>query len=133
MVQLAIPKDFLASYAGLERSAQGAVDAAMAKFAEHTRAGLHLEKLRKSLRLEVVLANLHGEAPRTVRHLDLGEMIDDLEAVIPGSSRLRMSRAASVRSGSRVRRWPLISMVAERAVRRAWTSFLMLVPVPSCR
>ena len=32
-----------------------------------------------------------------------------------------------------MRRWPLISMVAERAVRRAWTIFLMLVPVASCR
>ena len=35
-----------------------------------------------------------------------------------------MARAGPVSSGSRVRRWPLISMVAERAVRRVWTMLL---------
>ena len=30
--------------------------------------------------------------------------------------------------GSRVTCWPLMSMVADRAVRRVWTSFLMLMP-----
>ena len=44
-----------------------------------------------------------------------------------------MVRVVSVRLGARVRHSPLISMVAERAVRRAWTIFLMLVPVVSCR
>src|SRR5450830_1469388 len=44
-----------------------------------------------------------------------------------------MSRAVSVSSGSRVSCWPLISMVAERAARRIWTIFLMVVPVASCR
>ncbi|MGH3275009.1 MAG: UvrD-helicase domain-containing protein, partial [Streptosporangiaceae bacterium] len=46
MARLAIAKDFLAEYAKLEKSVQSAVESAMAKFAEHTHAGLHLEKLQ---------------------------------------------------------------------------------------
>jgi superfamily I DNA/RNA helicase len=45
MARLAIAKDFLAEYAKLEKNVQSAVEAAIAKFAEHTHAGLHLEKL----------------------------------------------------------------------------------------
>lgn len=30
-------------------------------------------------------------------------------------------------------RWPLISMVADRWVRRVWMIFLMLIPVVFCR
>ncbi len=46
MARLAIAKGFLAEYAKLEKGVQSAVEAAIAKFAEHTHAGLHLEKLR---------------------------------------------------------------------------------------
>ena len=46
MARLAIAKDFLAEYAKLEKNVQSAVEAAMGKFAEHTHAGLHLEKLQ---------------------------------------------------------------------------------------
>jgi hypothetical protein len=45
MARLGIAKDFLADYAKLQKPVQKAVDAAMEKFAEHTHAGLHLEKL----------------------------------------------------------------------------------------
>lgn len=45
MPELAIDRDFLRRYAELERAVQRAVDAAIGKFAEHTHAGLHLEKL----------------------------------------------------------------------------------------
>jgi len=45
MARLAIAKDFLAEYAKLEKNVQSAVESAIAKFAEHTHAGLHLEKL----------------------------------------------------------------------------------------
>ena len=48
MARLAIAKGFLAEYAKLEKGVQSAVEAAMAKFAEHTHAGLHLEKLQHS-------------------------------------------------------------------------------------
>jgi superfamily I DNA/RNA helicase len=48
VARLAIAKDFLAEYAKLEKSVQSAVESAMAKFAEHTHAGLHLEKLQHS-------------------------------------------------------------------------------------
>ncbi|WP_433618587.1 UvrD-helicase domain-containing protein [Dactylosporangium sp. CA-139114] len=45
MAELAIDAEFLRRYARLERSVQHGVDAAIRKFAEHTHAGLHLEKL----------------------------------------------------------------------------------------
>jgi len=45
MAELAICRDFLPAYARLQRRVQRAVDAAIRKFAEHTHAGLHLEKL----------------------------------------------------------------------------------------
>ncbi|WP_301175634.1 3'-5' exonuclease [Actinomadura geliboluensis] len=46
MPQLAIAKDFLAEHARLEKRVQRAVAETIAKFAEHTNAGIHLEKLR---------------------------------------------------------------------------------------
>ncbi|MFC9973137.1 UvrD-helicase domain-containing protein [Spirillospora sp. NPDC127200] len=46
--QLAIAKDFLAEYSHLEKSVQKAVREAITKFAEHTHAGLHLERLRNA-------------------------------------------------------------------------------------
>ena len=46
MARLAIAKGFLAEYAKLEKGVQSAVEAAIAKFAEHPHAGLHLEKLQ---------------------------------------------------------------------------------------
>ena len=46
MARLAIAKGFLAEYAKLEKGVQSSVEAAIAKFAEHTHAGLHLEKLQ---------------------------------------------------------------------------------------
>jgi hypothetical protein len=46
MAELAISKDFLAAYARLQKPVQRAVDAAIAKFSEHTHAGMHLEKLK---------------------------------------------------------------------------------------
>ena len=49
MPRLAIDKDFLDDYSKLEKSVQSAVKAAIDKFAEHTYAGLHLEKLQKSV------------------------------------------------------------------------------------
>jgi hypothetical protein len=48
LARLAIGVDFLAEYARLERPVQSAVEAAISKFAEHTYAGLHLEKIQHS-------------------------------------------------------------------------------------
>ena len=48
MARLAIAKGFLAEYAKLEKSVQSSVEAAISKFAEHTYAGMHLEKLQHS-------------------------------------------------------------------------------------
>jgi len=45
MAELAIGRDFLPAYGRLQRRVQRAVEAAISKFAEHTHAGLHLEKL----------------------------------------------------------------------------------------
>lgn len=45
MPRLGIAKEFLASYARLEKPVRKAVDEALGKFTEHTFAGLHLEKL----------------------------------------------------------------------------------------
>ncbi|MEV8515217.1 UvrD-helicase domain-containing protein [Dactylosporangium sp. NPDC051484] len=45
MAELGIDREFLRRYAKLPRPVQRAVDAAIGKFAEHTQAGLHLEKL----------------------------------------------------------------------------------------
>ncbi|WP_238005898.1 AAA family ATPase [Dactylosporangium sp. AC04546] len=45
MAELAIDRDFLPRYGALPRAVQRAVFAAIGKFAEHTHAGLHLEKL----------------------------------------------------------------------------------------
>ncbi|WP_144118316.1 UvrD-helicase domain-containing protein [Catellatospora sichuanensis] len=48
MQRLAIAKEFLADYAKLQKPVQKAVDAAITRFAEHTHAGLHLEKLNNA-------------------------------------------------------------------------------------
>lgn len=48
MPQLAIAKEFLTEYAKLEKPVQRAVREAIDKFAEHTHAGLHLEKLHRA-------------------------------------------------------------------------------------
>jgi hypothetical protein len=45
VARLAITKGFLAEYAKLEKAVQSAVEVAIAKFAEHPHASLHLEKL----------------------------------------------------------------------------------------
>ncbi|MCZ7474699.1 UvrD-helicase domain-containing protein [Micromonospora sp. WMMC273] len=45
MAELAIDRGFLPAYAKLDRRVQRAVDAAIGKFAQHTHAGMHLEKL----------------------------------------------------------------------------------------
>ena len=47
MPRLAIDKDFLDDYSKLEKPVQNAVKDAIDKFAEHTHAGLHLEKLQR--------------------------------------------------------------------------------------
>ena len=48
LAQLFLAKDFLPDYARLDKPVQSAVEAAISKFAEHTYAGLHLEKLQKA-------------------------------------------------------------------------------------
>lgn len=74
MAQLFLAKGFLPDYAKLERRVQTAVEAAIGKFAAHTHAGLHLEKLRhakddriRTIRIDqfwrgVVLAPQAGDA-----------------------------------------------------------------------
>ena len=49
MPRLAIDKDFLDDYSKLEKSVRTAVKEAIDKFGGHTYAGLHLEKLQKSV------------------------------------------------------------------------------------
>lgn len=73
MPRLGIAKDFLADYVKLDKRVRIAVDAALEKFAEHTHAGLHLEKLEgakdpkiRTIRITqgwrgVVLAPEHGD------------------------------------------------------------------------
>ena len=47
LARLAIDKDFMDDYAKLGKAVQSAVKLAIDKFAEHTHAGLHLEKLHQ--------------------------------------------------------------------------------------
>ena len=46
LAQLFLARDFLPDYARLDKPVQSSVEAAITKFAEHTYAGLHLEKLQ---------------------------------------------------------------------------------------
>jgi hypothetical protein len=46
LARLAIDKDFMDDYSKLGKPVQSAVKMAIDKFAEHTHAGLHLEKLQ---------------------------------------------------------------------------------------
>jgi len=48
VARLAIGKDFLTEYGRLDKDVQGAVDAAIAKFAKHPHPGSHLEKPQRS-------------------------------------------------------------------------------------
>lgn len=59
MPRLYIDADFMSGYAKLEKSVQRAVDKTFALFAEHTYAGLHLEKLRnpKDSRVRTIRIN----------------------------------------------------------------------------
>jgi hypothetical protein len=61
VAQLAIDKGFMDDYSRLERSVQAAVKAAMDQFAEHTHAGLHLEKLQhpKDDRIRTIRVDSH--------------------------------------------------------------------------
>jgi hypothetical protein len=49
MARLAISRDFLPEYARLDRSVQAKVDDVFVKFAQHTQAGLHLEKMKGAI------------------------------------------------------------------------------------
>jgi superfamily I DNA/RNA helicase len=80
-VKLAISRDFLPDYAGLDKLIQLKVNEVFAKFAEHTHAGLHLEKLKaardprcRTIRIDtnyrgIVMAPDHGETYLLVRVL----------------------------------------------------------------
>jgi hypothetical protein len=61
VAQLAIDKGFMDDYSRLEKPVQAAVKAAMNKFAEHTHAGLHLEKLQHSKddRIRTIRIDIH--------------------------------------------------------------------------
>src|SRR6202000_1360151 len=61
VARLAIDKGFMDDYSKLEKSVQTAVKAAMDKFAEHTHAGLHLEKLQhpKDDRIRTIRIDIH--------------------------------------------------------------------------
>jgi superfamily I DNA/RNA helicase len=86
--RLAIDKDFLDDYSKLERSVQNAVKDAIDKFAEHTYAGLRLEKLQKAkddrirtIRIDqfwrgVVLAPDSGDTYSLIRVLPHDKAID---------------------------------------------------------
>ena len=88
MPRLAIDKDFLDDYSKLEKSVQNAVKDAIDKFAEHTYAGLHLEKLHKAkddrirtIRIDqfwrgVVLAPDEGDTYSLIRVMPHDKAID---------------------------------------------------------
>ena len=54
MVRLAIARDFLAEYAKLDKSAQGAVDAAVARFAKQTGPGLETPQRSRDNRIRTI-------------------------------------------------------------------------------
>jgi len=86
--RLAIDRDFLDDYSKLERKVQTAVKDAIDKFAEHTHAGLHLEKLNhpkddriRTIRIDqfwrgVVLAPDAGDTYSLIRVLPHDKAID---------------------------------------------------------
>jgi superfamily I DNA/RNA helicase len=86
--RLAIDKDFLDDYSKLEKKVQIAVKDAIDKFAEHTHAGLHLEKLNharddriRTIRIDqfwrgVVLAPDAGDTYSLIRVLPHDKAID---------------------------------------------------------
>ncbi len=88
MPRLAIDRDFLDDYSKLEKSVQSAVKETIDKFAEHTHAGLHLEKIQKAkddrirtIRIDqfwrgVVLAPDSGDTYSLIRVLPHDKAID---------------------------------------------------------
>ena len=60
MARLAIAKDFLSEFSKLQKSVQLSVDAAITKFAEHTHAGMHLEKIHNSRDARVRTIRIDG-------------------------------------------------------------------------
>jgi hypothetical protein len=61
VARLAIDRGFMDDYSRLEKTVQAAVKAAMDKFAQHTHAGLHLEKLQhpKDDRIRTIRIDIH--------------------------------------------------------------------------
>ena len=84
MARLAIGVDFLAEYARLEKPVQSAVEAAISKFAEHTYAGLHLEKIQhsKDERIRTIRQDNRGAAEALNRGIaaSTGELVCWLSA-----------------------------------------------------
>ena len=70
MPKLGIAKDFLAEYARLQKPVQRAVDAAIAKFSQHTHAGLHQEKLVNAKDEHIRGGDQDRHQPTEVRHSD---------------------------------------------------------------
>ena len=112
MARLAIAKDFLAEYAKLDKSVQGAVDAAIAGFA-NGHAEAHLEKVPGSLDDRIRLLRVDGAWCGVVLVPDSGDTYCLLtilpldEAVAYATShRFRVNQATGVLEVSRCGRDP---------------------------
>ena len=103
MARLAIDKDFLDDYSKLEKTVQAAVKAAIDKFAAHTHAGLHLEKINhckddriRTIRIDqswrgVVLAPETGDTYSLLRVMPHNKAIE-----YAGSRRFTVNEALGV-------------------------------------
>ena len=103
MARLAIDKDFLDDYSKLEKTVQAAVKAAIDKFAAHTHAGLHLEKINhckddriRTIRIDqswrgVVLAPETGDTYSLLRVMPHDKAIE-----YAGSRRFTVNEALGV-------------------------------------
>jgi superfamily I DNA/RNA helicase len=103
VARLAIDKDFLDDYSKLEKTVQAAVKAAIDKFAAHTHAGLHLEKINhckddriRTIRIDqswrgVVLAPETGDTYSLLRVMPHDKAIE-----YAGSRRFTVNEALGV-------------------------------------
>jgi len=103
VARLAIDKDFLDDYSKLEKTVQAAVKAAIDKFAAHTHAGLHLEKINhcKDDRIRTIRIDQHWRgvvlAPETGDTYSLLRVMPHDKAIeYAGSRRFTVNEALGV-------------------------------------
>jgi hypothetical protein len=104
--RLAIDKDFLDDYSKLEKSVQNAVKHTIDKFAEHTYAGLHLEKLQKAKDDRIRTIRIDQFWRGVVLAPDSGDTYSLIRVLPRQGDRLRGQPQVHRQRGARRRRGP---------------------------